>query len=220
MNKRPSDEADPAPKRSRTSVVILGREYDINTKGLDLSDNGLTELPADVRHLTALADLNLGDNRLTELPADVRCLTALTHLNLGGNRLTALLADVWHLRALTHLDLQFNQLTALPAELGHLAALTYLGLHNNRLTTLPAELGRLTALTRLRIENNPEIKTMPLCVARRLSGFAATVLLHEQRALAAAFPASRDPLLFSSAALAPDVQRLIYDLVTAQPWRD
>ena len=60
--------------------------------------------------------MHLGGNQLTSLPAEVRQLAGLTELDLIINQLTSLPAEVRQLAGLTELDLHGNQLTSLPAE--------------------------------------------------------------------------------------------------------
>jgi len=45
--------------------LIIKLKVAINNGRLDLSDNGLTELPPEIGQLTQLTSLSLGDNQLT-----------------------------------------------------------------------------------------------------------------------------------------------------------
>ena len=49
---------------------------------LDLNDNQLTSLPAEIGQLTLLETLNLRGNQLTSVPAEIGQLTALRVLDL------------------------------------------------------------------------------------------------------------------------------------------
>lgn len=99
---------------------------------LDLSNQGLTKLPAYVLERTDLAALDISYNKLTgALPGEIRFLKNLTTLNAS-----------------------YNQMTGVPAEIGQLTKLTELNLANNQLTGLPYELGNLINLKRLVLTGN------------------------------------------------------------------
>jgi hypothetical protein len=66
--------------------------------------------------------LDLSDNQLPSVPAELGKLSALTKLGLGGNQLTSVPAELGNLSALTELKLSRNQLTVVPAALGRLRA--------------------------------------------------------------------------------------------------
>ena len=83
----------------------------------DLSDRGLTSLPAEIGQLTSLQQLMLGGNQLTALPAEIGQLTSLHTLRLNDkNQLTALPPGITQLTSLQQLTLDRNLLTALPPE--------------------------------------------------------------------------------------------------------
>ncbi len=62
-------------------------------KGLDLSGEGLTELPPEIGQLSQLQVLGLSDNQLTELPPEIGQLSQLQGLDLRSNQLTELPPD-------------------------------------------------------------------------------------------------------------------------------
>ena len=66
---------------------------------LDLRDNELTSLPAEIGQLTSLVGLWLGDNQLTSLPAEIGQLTSLEMLYLQNNKQTSVPAEIGQLRA-------------------------------------------------------------------------------------------------------------------------
>ena len=127
---------------------------------LDLDNNQLEDLPAEIGNLTNLTELYLRNNQLKDLPAEIGNLTNLTLLILESNQLKDLPAEIVNLTNLTRLDLDNNQLEDLPAEIVNLTNLTGLYLANNRLEDLPAEIVNLTNLTRLDLDNN-QLEDLP-----------------------------------------------------------
>jgi len=129
---------------------------------LDLSNQGLTELPAEIGNLTALKELNLGydwnrpgeRNQLTFLPPEIGRLTALHSLDLKHNSLTTLPREIGCLTNLYSLNLQINHLLALPTEISQLTVLHSLDLSGNRLATFPLEVSRLLSLRSLDLSYN------------------------------------------------------------------
>ena len=92
---------------------------------LDLSDMGLTYLPAEVMRFyksagvqsTGLKRLILDGNRLGWLPNYLRTMTTLTHLSLKNCGLTKLPYCIGDLRDLTRIDLQGNDIQSPPDEI-------------------------------------------------------------------------------------------------------
>lgn len=76
---------------------------------LDLSHNQLTGAPqAEIRHLQQLRSLNLSNNALTGLPAELGQLTQLTYLDVSQNKLTGLPMELGNLTQLEVLDISGN----------------------------------------------------------------------------------------------------------------
>jgi len=99
---------------------------------LDLSNQGLTSLPAYVLKQTNLQELNISNNNLTgALPAEIRFLSKLKVLKASNNQMTGVPAEVGQLSQLELLDLSNNQLTGLPNEIGNLTKLKQLNLSGN-----------------------------------------------------------------------------------------
>jgi Leucine-rich repeat (LRR) protein len=121
---------------------------------LDLGHNKLASIPAWINNLKNLGLLDLCNNKLTEMPAGLGNLTNLTWLDLGSNQLASVSAELGNLINLTELALSSNQLTSVPAGLVNLINLTELYLEYNQLTEIPANLGNLTNLTRLNLREN------------------------------------------------------------------
>lgn len=106
------------------------------SKTLDLSGQGLKQVPATVFTKTDIQELDVSDNQLTgALPAEVRHLQKLKVLNLSNNQFTGVPAEIGQLQNLEVLDLSNNQLTGLPYELGNLTKLRVLDLRGNAYST-------------------------------------------------------------------------------------
>lgn len=117
---------------------------------LNLSYQGLTELPAAIARLTDLEDLRLNGNALVALPPEIGALTALKRLEVAANELTELPPEIGSLTALERLDLVRNRIRTLPATVGRLTKLKHLNLMYNPFETLPPEIGKCVDLRALR----------------------------------------------------------------------
>ena len=103
-----------------------------NLISLDLSEQGLTKVPAYVFERTDLQSLDLSNNNLTgALQGEIRFLRNLKTLDLSGNKFSGIPAEVGQLKNLETLDLSNNLLTGLPYELGNLSNLKILDVSGN-----------------------------------------------------------------------------------------
>lgn len=99
--------------------------------------------------------VDMSNRGLTSLPAELFDRTDIERLVLSNNNLTGSLpAEVNKLKNLKFLDLSNNQMTGLPAELGQLKNLEVINVSNNKLTGLPLELGNLNRLQILDVSGN------------------------------------------------------------------
>ncbi|SAM00170.1 hypothetical protein [Absidia glauca] len=149
---------------------------------LDLSKNGLSDLPLALEHLNHLRELNLAWNHFTQLPPVLYALTHLQHLNISGNalgdlnRLPEALPCLQTLRAndnrleqlddliglwqdMVHLQLGGNELTFISDTLTNMVRLEELDLSNNQLHTWPPS--PLPTLKHLKLPGN-QITTLPI----------------------------------------------------------
>ena len=90
---------------------------------LDLSDNRLTELPADFNHFAQLEELSLANNRLTSLPDGISKFGRLYKLNISNNQIKDINEKIWQKMARNssnyrtkypNLDVSGNLLTDIP----------------------------------------------------------------------------------------------------------
>ena len=135
-------------------LEIIHHAAQTKQTSLDLSGEGLTELPAELWQLTNLTELYLFDNQLTAVPKELGQLSNLTVLHLSSNQLSVVPKELGQLSNLEELYLANNQLILVPKELGQLSNLTILYLFDNQLTAVPKELGQLSNLTELYLNDN------------------------------------------------------------------
>ena len=103
---------------NNNGVVLTGNKI------LDLSNQGLTNIPMNVFTYTNLEELNVSYNNLTgAIQSQIGQLKNLKILNASYNKMTGVPAEVGQLQNLESLDLSYNQLTGLPNELANLQKL-------------------------------------------------------------------------------------------------
>jgi len=150
-----------------------------NIKTLNLSDLGLTSVPAKITAFTNLETLILDNNpipanafgniaghpkltslslsglQLTQIPTQVSQLTQLTSLNLSNNALTEqTTSGLSNLTNLVWLSLENNQLAQIPSQIPQLKKLQTLNLGRNKISGGTAVLAGLNNLQQLFLNNN------------------------------------------------------------------
>jgi Leucine-rich repeat (LRR) protein len=144
-------------------------------RDLDLAENWMAALPAQITKCTALQTLDASSNKLEALPEKVGRWTRLRKLDLHTNALAALPDSFCGLTALTELDLHANQLVHLPEGFAALTALRTLTLHNNCLEGLPAMHG--TEVRHVTLHHN-RLESLP---AELVAGLGGAVDLSHNR---------------------------------------
>lgn len=139
---------------------------------LDLSDNQLTRLPAELAQCKKLKILFASNNPFTQLPPVLGQLPALEMVGFKSNQISSVPASSLPAQ-LRWLILTDNQITTLPESLGDCHRLQKLALAGNQLTHLPLSMSRLQQLELLRISANKltEFPTQ-LFACKRLAWFA------------------------------------------------
>mmetsp|Transcript_111271 Transcript_111271/g.197033 ORF Transcript_111271/g.197033 Transcript_111271/m.197033 type:complete len:1218 (-) Transcript_111271:222-3875(-) len=121
-------------------------------KVLDLRKNALEEILPDLSVMTNLEDLLLDQNRLQEIPSEVCGLPKLKTLSLNQNVLTKLPKTIGDMNNLRSISLGDNHVAELPTELGKCSELQAMYLHHNHFTKLPTSLHQLENLSELALE--------------------------------------------------------------------
>jgi len=149
---------------------------------LDLSNEKIKSLPAEIGQLKNLKVLDLSGNSLTWLPTEISKLSKLERLDLSSNKINVLPTEIGQLSNLQEFDIYRNELKEfpvaltycnklkalrmggeptgkcemheLPPEIRRLKELSKLDLTGNCLTRLPCEIGLLTNLRELVLAGN------------------------------------------------------------------
>lgn len=125
-----------------------------NISKLDLSNQNLTSIPAEVFSLKNLKTLKLSNNNISVIPREITKLRRLEKLDLSNNKLSNFYAKVCQLPKLKVLNLNNNYLKTIPKQIKDLNELRVLSIANNELTSLPKEFAELKRLRKLNISKN------------------------------------------------------------------
>ncbi len=121
---------------------------------LDLRNNYIEEIPAEMAQLTSLEVLNLNNNRLSTLPDNFGELKSLLKLELNENEFEELPASITGLTNLEVLEVNDNQLESLTPNISKLSNLLALELTGNQFTEITEDLAGLQKLQTLDLSNN------------------------------------------------------------------
>ena len=130
-------------------------------QSLFLSFNQLSSIPLEICQLQDLQSLDLSNNQLSSLPIEICQLKSLQSLYLNNNQLSDLPSEISQLKSLQSLSLRFNQLCSIPLEIFQLQRLRSLSLRSNQLSSLPSEIGQLQYLQSLDLSNNQLDSLLP-----------------------------------------------------------
>jgi hypothetical protein len=125
-----------------------------NVKRLDLSNQALQSLPAEIGNFPELLELNISRNKLIVLPAEIKNLKNLRVLRANSNYLQRFPEEITQLSLLQILELYQNKIITIPPSIAALSNLRELELSDNKLTFLPAQIGSLTKVRVLRSVGN------------------------------------------------------------------
>lgn len=129
---------------------------------LDLSNNQLSQLPADLSRIHQLKHLFLNNNQFESVPDCLRDCPSLDLISFKSNRVRHLPENALP-KQTRWLILTDNQLTELPDSLGNHAQLQKLMLAGNQLTTLPDSLKNCSQLKLVRLSAN-QLSQFPECL--------------------------------------------------------
>ncbi|WKY16797.1 hypothetical protein Q1695_001425 [Nippostrongylus brasiliensis] len=131
-----------------------------NLVSLDVSNNGLPQLPDEVGGMVHLRTISARNNLLEELPKSMSNLGNMEALYLSGNRFETVPPAVFGMCQLRVLHLGGNRIECVPFAIGGLVKLEILYLGGNLLREVPATIGRLQRLSSLSLCDN-QLETIP-----------------------------------------------------------
>lgn len=127
---------------------------------INLSQQGLTEVPIELKGNKTVKVLRLYGNNIDTLPEWIGELENLEKLYLGKNKLRLLPESIGNLKQLKLLSAQYNDIEFLPNSITELVNLEQLILNQNKIEFLPDSIGRLKKLDVLQLKFN-ELKSLP-----------------------------------------------------------
>jgi len=135
--------------------------YDLtDVTTVDLSHNGLQEIPVDLGDWFCIRSLNLSYNSIKMVPDFVINFKLIQMLDLSNNSIENIPPSVCSLVCLQILRIKNNRLLALPQAIGQLKNCQELDVSNNRLQCLPNEMSQMSSLYYLNISVNM-IESLP-----------------------------------------------------------
>jgi len=150
------DLSDNKIKHLGAQLAVLKELKSLNVDRNEIVAGGLEP----VASLTKLQSLSAGGNKLgaptttTALPSKLP--SSLKHIKLDGNAFSSFPLQIvsTHMTKLEKIDLSNNHLAAIPSEISFLQALTELNLDHNVIVALPASIGQLSKLKTLSLKSN------------------------------------------------------------------
>lgn len=132
---------------------------------LSLSHNRIRSLPSGLPHLShTLHSLHLDHNELEAFPEALCGLGQLRQLALHYNRIASIPAAVASLQSLRLLNVAANRLTELPADLFFIPGLAFVQASGNRIRSLPDSISSCASLCKLAVADNPELRHLPSAI--------------------------------------------------------
>ncbi|MEC8011851.1 MAG: leucine-rich repeat domain-containing protein [Pseudomonadota bacterium] len=116
--------------------------------------HNFTVIPDFVFELIELKSLDLGNNSIVDLSANIGRLNQLKILDLGCNQISSLPVEIGRLTNLEQLILYKNNLTSLPREISNMTCLKRISVWDNDLSFLPEEIINLNNLELIELERN------------------------------------------------------------------
>ncbi len=130
---------------------------------LNLSQNQLSTIPDWFYELKNLTFIDLGHNTFDDIPLRLFAMTNLLRLDINNNKLSKMRYWSVENHSLKILDLSYNKLKTIPENIRSLSSLSRLNLKGNFLGSIPRWFNELYSLNAINLSNNkfgkfPQIK--------------------------------------------------------------
>ncbi|XP_055942289.1 leucine-rich repeat-containing protein 40-like [Argiope bruennichi] len=143
---------------SKNSITSIPDEFEMvlsKLTELNLGYNKLNSIPSFIGLGQHLQYLDLRNNQLQTLPAEIANLSSLREINICYNRFHSLPSALYGLKKLEIILASDNQIEDIDANgLSQIPTLAVLDLHNNSIKVVPPELGNLRQLRSLLLDGN------------------------------------------------------------------
>jgi small GTP-binding protein len=133
---------------------IISKAESEKWETLDLSKNGLLEIPVGIGKLFSVKRLHLNNNQLSSLPEEIGKLSNLEELNINDNKLAVLPSTLFQLSKLKILRMNGNKLFTVPKKISNFTKLKVLNVSANNINALPLEVYSLSFLQELYASDN------------------------------------------------------------------
>ncbi|GIY59447.1 leucine-rich repeat-containing protein 40 [Caerostris darwini] len=143
---------------SRNNITQIPDEFEIilpKLTEINLGYNKINSVPSFIGLGQHLQFLDIRNNRLETLPAEVASLASLREINISYNRFRSLPTALYGLKKLEIILASDNQIEDIDASgLSQIPVLAVLDLHNNSIKVVPPELGNFRQLRSLLLDGN------------------------------------------------------------------
>jgi len=113
---------------------------------LNISHNGLTNIPKEISYLTHLQTFYCDNNQIEEIPKEIRYLTQLKMFNCSWNNIIKIPEEICYLTQLQDFLCHNNQIKKIPKEISYLTQLQQFHCSFNEIKEIPIEICYLTRL--------------------------------------------------------------------------
>uniref|UniRef100_A0A8C5WIY2 Leucine-rich repeat-containing protein 40 n=1 Tax=Leptobrachium leishanense TaxID=445787 RepID=A0A8C5WIY2_9ANUR len=143
-------------KNQLTEVPARIVELKDSASDVNLGFNKISEISLNLCMLLKLTHLDMRNNLLTSLPAEMEAMTQLRSVILSFNRFKTFPDVLYRIPTLDTILISTNQIGSVdPLKLMKMTRLSTLDLQNNDLLQVPPELGNCESLRALHLEGNP-----------------------------------------------------------------